>query len=524
MTVLRVLLTLLPLLLLQGGFPGAPCDSVTLKEGENLKLSCTFSTLSSNNSTLQWLNPKSFTIFFNAQRVLRDQRYQLLHYSKDELSIQLSNVTVQDEGIYSCFYYSRHFQSKRQKVEILAAPSHPVLEVSQDAGRGIKLSCYTQGSKPQPQISWLLDNGIELSGDTRHQLGADGKKWSTSSTLRILSYSPQVTASCILQHPALRGQRLMASLHFQDLPSPGCNQPTRLSEGAEGPSPSENPAVPSSAENPADPEVSSPSASPKDPEVSSPFVSPKDPEVSSPSSSPKDAKVPSPSASPESTEVSSPSPSPEVPEVSSPSASPKVPEVSSSAPTPAQPNVPDVTSNGPEGTTTAEELGGSSSSGSFNGTEAAPSGNGTEEEPPRIEVPAPCENITGISTPTLEQDPESKSFVKKEKNLLLPMLVAALIFVLLIIVLLFMAKLKKAHGVWKRENDVSEQTLESYKSRSNEDSPGHERNGQAVNPKSNMQYVTEEHVETPEKNPETPEKNPVAISEKIFQCGRETDV
>ncbi|KAI1230768.1 hypothetical protein IHE44_0008649 [Lamprotornis superbus] len=416
------------------GFPGALGDSVTLKEGENLKLSCIFSTLSSNNSTLQWLNPDGFTIFFNSQQVLRDQRYKLLHYSKDELSIQLSNVTVQDEGIYSCFYYSRHFQSKRQNVEILAAPSHPVLEVSQDAGRGIKLSCSSQGSKPQPQISWLLDNGIELSGDTRHQLGADGKKWSTSSTLRILSYSPQVTASCILQHPALRGERLVASLHFQDLPSPG------------------------------------------------------NPEVSSPSSSPKDA------------------------------------EVSSSAPTPAQPNLTDVTSNGPEETTTAEELGGSSSSGGFNGTETAPSGNGTEGEPPRTEVPPPCENITGISTPTLEQDPESKSFVKKERNLLLPMLVAALIFVLLIIVLLFMVKLKKAHGVWKRENDVSEQTLESYKSRSNEDSPGHERNGQAVNPKSNMQYVTEEHVETPEKNPESPEKNPVAISEKIFQCGRETDV
>ncbi|KAL2295819.1 hypothetical protein Nmel_017343, partial [Mimus melanotis] len=492
------------------GFPGAAGDSVTLKEGENLKLPCTFSSLSSNNSSLQWLNPAGFTIFLNAQQVLRDQRYKLLHYSQDELSIQLSNVTVQDEGNYSCFYYSRHFQSKRQNVEILAAPSHPVLEVSQDAGRGINLSCHTQGSKPQPQISWLLDNGIELAGDTRHQLGADGKKWSTSSTLRILSYSPQVTASCILQHPALRGGRLMASLPFQDLPSPGCNQPTRLSEGAEGPSPSENPAVPSSPENPAgtspsaspqDPEVSSPSSSPENPEVSSPSASPQDPEVSSPSSSPGNPEVSSPSSSPQDPEVSSssaspenagvsspssspndssPSASPKYPEVSSPSAfpenpgdsspssSPKNPEVSSSAPTAAQPNLTDVTSN--------------------------------------------------------KQDPESKGFVKKEKNLLLPILVAALIFVLLIIVLLFMMKLKKAHGVWKRENDVSEQTLESYKSRSNEDSPGHERNGQAVNPKSNMQYVTEEHVETPEKTPETPEKNPVAMSEKIFHCGRETDV
>lgn len=57
----------------------------------------------------------------------------------------------------------------------------------------------------------------------------------------------------------------------------------------------------------------------------------------------------------------------------------------------------------------------------------------------------------------------------------------------------------------------------------------------AVNAKSNMQYVTEGHVETSEKNPETLEKNPgtpeknpgdknTAISEKMFECGRETDV
>ncbi|NXO75389.1 CRTAM protein, partial [Sitta europaea] len=293
---------------------------------------------------LQWLNPAGFTIFLNAQRVLRDQRYQLLHYSKGELSIQLSNVTVQDDGIYSCFYYSRHVQSKSQKVEILAAPSPPVLEISQDAERGIKLSCYTQGCKPQPQISWLLDNGVELPGDTRHQLGADGKKWSTSSTLRILSYSPQVTASCIIQHPALGGQRLVASLHFQDLPS---------TEDAEHPSPSENPAVSSSPENPAG---TSTSASPGNTEISNPSASPKGSEVS-------------------------------------------------------------------------------------------------------------------------KQEPQPKGMGKKGKRLLLPILVAALVFVLLIIVLLFLVKLKKAHGVWKRENDVSEQTLESYKSRSNEDSPGHEKNG-----------------------------------------------
>ncbi|NWS21083.1 CRTAM protein, partial [Pachyramphus minor] len=268
--------------------------------------------------------------------VLRDKRYKLIHYSKDELSIQLSQVTVHDEGSYKCFYYSRPFKSKTQHVEVLAAPSHPVLEASQDTERGITLSCYTQGCKPQPLVTWLLDNGMELPGDTKHKLGADGKKWSTTSTLTVLSYGPNATASCIIHHPALRGEKLMASFHFQDLPRMGSKQPT------------------------------------------------------------------------------------------SPPAAPESPAGTSSIPTPTHQNLPpDLTSE--------------------------------------------CK---------FEQDPKSKGIIKKEKNLLLPILVAALIFVLLIIVLLFMMKLKKAHGVWKRENDVSEQTLESYKSRSNEDSPGHEKNGQ----------------------------------------------
>ncbi|NWS58022.1 CRTAM protein, partial [Chunga burmeisteri] len=268
---------------------------------------------------------------------LRDQRYKLIHYSKDELSIQLSNVTVHDEGVYKCFYYGIPFKSKNKTVEVLAAPSNPVLEVSQDSERSITLSCYTQGCKPRPQITWLLDNGIELPGDTKHKLEADGKKWTTTSTLTVLAYGPNSTASCIVHHRALREETLMASFQFEDLPRTGT---------AGSFSRSEQPTILSTV--------------------------------------------------------------------------PEDPVVTSSALTQAQQNL-------------------------------------------QTEV-----------TPTYLK---SEGIKKRENNLLLPILVAALIFVLLIIVLLFMRKLKKAHGVWKRENDVSEQTLESYKSKSNEDSPGHEKNG-----------------------------------------------
>ncbi|NXL58356.1 CRTAM protein, partial [Chordeiles acutipennis] len=279
---------------------------------------------------------------------LRDQRYKLIHYSKDELSIQLSNVTVHDEGVYKCFYYGVPFKSKNETVEVLAAPSNPILEVSQDTERSITLSCYTQGCKPQAQITWLLDNGIELPGDTKHKLEADGKKWTTTSMLTVLAYGPDSTASCIVRHQALK-ENLVSSFRFEDLP--------RTDD----------------------------------------------------------------------------------------------PVVISSVSTPTQQNLqPDVTAT-------------------------------CKSDLSYMNLPNQGRNATENSITfhitNKHQDVKSEGIKKKVNNLLLPVLVAGLIFVLLIIVLLFMRKLKKAHGVWKRENDVSEQTLESYKSKSNEDSPGHEKNG-----------------------------------------------
>ncbi|XP_009950905.1 PREDICTED: cytotoxic and regulatory T-cell molecule [Leptosomus discolor] len=463
------------LFLLQGDFPSAGSETITLKEGEDLNLHCTLS--SHDSSARQWLNPHGFAIFLNTQRALRDQRYKLIHYSKDELSIQLSNVTVHDEGVYKCFYYGIPFKSKSKTVEVLAAPSNPVLEVSQDAKRSITLSCYTQGCKPQPQITWLLDNRIELLGDTKHKLEADGKKWTTTSTLTVLAYGSNSTASCIIHHQALREEKLMASLRFEELPRTATKT---------------NPAL----------------------EVNTHVSQNKQSTVTAAVSDLNGSTAPTPSY-PQHTGSEQPT---------VPSAVPEDPVVTSSASTTTQQNLqPDVTPPWSKVTPAAsgkEALAGSLSYHVPNRTETAFNGNVTEEEISRTEAPLPSDNVTEISIITFDQDLKSEGIKKKENNLLLPILVAALIFALLIIVLLFIRKLKKAHGVWKRENDVSEQTLESYKSKSNEDSPGHEKNGYAVNQKSNMQYVTG-YVETTQKNPR--DKN-IAISEKLFGCGKETDV
>ncbi|XP_071625002.1 cytotoxic and regulatory T-cell molecule [Heliangelus exortis] len=467
------------LVLMQGDFPGAGSETVTLKEGEDLNLPCSLS--SGESSAQQWLNPHGFAIFLNTQRALRDQRYKLVHYSKDELSIQLSNITVHDEGVYKCFHYGIPFKSKNKTLEVLAAPSYPLLEVSQNTERNITLSCYTHGCKPQPQVTWLLDNGIELPGDTKHKLEADGKKWTTTSTLTVLAYGPNSTASCIIQHQALGAEKLISSYRFEDLPRMG----TEGSFGKDSPI-----LLLWSGESYTDTQTK------LKPIVYFPcveinwfwlfFFS-----VTKPNPSPTALEV--------DTQVSGNKQPPESEHPVVPSALPEDSVVASSASTPTHQNFqPDVTATW---------------------TQTASRGNDTEELS-RTEAPLPKENITVISIITCDQDLKSEG-TKKKNNFLLPSLVAALLFVLLIIVLLFMRKLKKAHGVWKRENDVSEQTLESYKSKPNEDSLDHEKNEQVVSQKPNMQYVTEGYVETTPRNPRG--KN-TAASEKVFGCGKETDV
>ncbi|XP_039730654.1 cytotoxic and regulatory T-cell molecule isoform X1 [Pteropus medius] len=82
--------------------------------------------------------------------------------------------------------------------------------------------------------------------------------------------------------------------------------------------------------------------------------------------------------------------------------------------------------------------------------------------------------------------------MKKKSGILLLTLVSFLIFILFIIVQLFIMKLRKAHVIWKKENEISEHTLESYKSRSNnEETSSQEKNSQTTRSKSCMNYITQ---------------------------------
>ncbi|KAI4564684.1 hypothetical protein MJT46_019772, partial [Ovis ammon polii x Ovis aries] len=193
-------------------------ETVPIEEGQTLTLNCT---VSQETTSLQWLAPSGFTIFFNEQPALKSSKYQLLHHSSNQLSISVLKVTQHDEGVYKCLHYGKSVRTKEVKVIVLATPVTPTLQVSviktHNGEEHVILKCSTVGNKPPPRITWLLGNGMELYGETHHEYETDGKKCNSTSTLTVHSYGKNSTASCIIRHKGLQGRKLVAPFRFEDL-------------------------------------------------------------------------------------------------------------------------------------------------------------------------------------------------------------------------------------------------------------------------------------------------------------------
>ncbi|XP_054443442.1 cytotoxic and regulatory T-cell molecule [Pteronotus mesoamericanus] len=351
-------------------------ETVTVEEGQAAALRCAGAR--AGTEALQWVAPSGFTIFLNERPALKSTKYQLLHYSTNQLSISLQNATPQDEGVYKCLQYGNAVRTKEVKVTVLATPFKSSLEASvirtQSGEEHVILRCATTRSKPPPQITWLLGNGVELYGETSHQFEADGKKCNSSSTLRVHAHGKDSTVGCIVRHPGFQGRRLIASSRFEDLVT---------------------------AQKTASGVLENSSASLRDP--------------------------------------------------------------------------------GPSMSTVAvmEDFGTSE----------------TDKEKEEQTTPQPA-LTTGAN-------PQFQALMKTQSGVLLLSLVSILLFILFIIVQLFIMKLRKAHMVWKKENEISEHTLESYKSRSNnEETSSQEKNGHTSRSRSCMDYITQLYSEAKTKRKE----------------------
>ncbi|XP_068000520.1 cell adhesion molecule 2 isoform X4 [Melanerpes formicivorus] len=141
----------------QGQFPLT--QNVTVVEGGTANLTCRVD--QNDNTSLQWSNPAQQTLYFDDKKALRDNRIELVRASWHELSISVSDVSLSDEGQYTCSLFTMPVKTSKAFLTVLGVPekpqitgfTSPVME-----GERMQLTCKTSGSKPAADIRWFKND------------------------------------------------------------------------------------------------------------------------------------------------------------------------------------------------------------------------------------------------------------------------------------------------------------------------------------------------------------------------------
>ncbi|KAJ8391461.1 hypothetical protein AAFF_G00089350 [Aldrovandia affinis] len=165
----------------QGQFPVA--QNVTVAEGGTANMTCRVD--HNDNTSLQWSNPAQQTLFFGDKKALRDNRIELVRASSQELTISIGEVSLSDEGQYTCSLFTMPVKTAKAFLTVLGVPEKPEIAgftKPVTEGDDITLTCVTSGSKPAADIRWYR-NEKEIQG--AKEVNASGKTFTVRSTLQL---------------------------------------------------------------------------------------------------------------------------------------------------------------------------------------------------------------------------------------------------------------------------------------------------------------------------------------------------
>ncbi|XP_044606204.1 cell adhesion molecule 2 isoform X4 [Equus asinus] len=206
----------------QGQFPLT--QNVTVVEGGTAILTCRVD--QNDNTSLQWSNPAQQTLYFDDKKALRDNRIELVRASWHELSISVSDVSLSDEGQYTCSLFTMPVKTSKAYLTVLGVPekpqisgfSSPVME-----GDLMQLTCKTSGSKPAADIRWFKNDKEIKDVKYLKEEDANRKTFTVSSTLdfRVDRSDDGVAVICRVDHEALNAtpQVAMQVLEIHYTPS-----------------------------------------------------------------------------------------------------------------------------------------------------------------------------------------------------------------------------------------------------------------------------------------------------------------
>ncbi|XP_046907836.1 cytotoxic and regulatory T-cell molecule isoform X1 [Hypomesus transpacificus] len=184
----------------------------TVTVGETLTLTCAIN--AGDTSNVEWKNPSGFVMFFNHNKALKDSRYSIVNFSKKEFKVAVSDVNFRDGGVYTCLHYHhkhKNVATKRVKVIVLGTPK---LEVTKNR-KETTIKCSAEGNAHPPKLSWQFGNGLEILAQSNSVFDHKTRKHSSEASLHIKSGTKSVTVKCLVRHPALRGPNLIDSVEIK---------------------------------------------------------------------------------------------------------------------------------------------------------------------------------------------------------------------------------------------------------------------------------------------------------------------
>ncbi|XP_015264771.1 PREDICTED: cell adhesion molecule 2 [Gekko japonicus] len=206
----------------QGQFPLT--QNVTVIEGETATLTCRVD--QNDNTSLQWSNPAQQTLYFDDKKALRDNRIELLRASWHELTIRVTDVSLSDEGQYTCSLFTMPVKTSKAFLTVLGVPetpqisgfTSPVME-----GERMELTCKTSGSKPAADIRWFKNDKEVKDVKYVKEEDANRKTFTVSSTMNFRADRSDdgAVVSCRVDHESLNStpQIAMQVLEIHYIPS-----------------------------------------------------------------------------------------------------------------------------------------------------------------------------------------------------------------------------------------------------------------------------------------------------------------
>ncbi|XP_058868220.1 butyrophilin subfamily 1 member A1-like [Acipenser ruthenus] len=189
-----------------------PVEPVSAHVGSSVLLPCRISTgASAVGMEVRWVKNGNETVHVYVSGADLESRQSLgfkgrTHLDKEALgagnvSLQLNDVRVSDEGSYQCYVVSESwFTDSTMKLKVSAVGSSPRFTVAGRLDSDVTLQCDSEGWFPKPELQWRNVKGADLTGRAvlTEKPGADGL-FTLQSALQI-SEQEATEITCLIRH------------------------------------------------------------------------------------------------------------------------------------------------------------------------------------------------------------------------------------------------------------------------------------------------------------------------------------